>query len=700
MIDFEFLVRENCEDTVSSDVNLFFVMTGSCEVTVEDKKYKLKKDDFMVINVDQHYSYSATTGFIGSRLAISYIELSKLLKQNMIFFWCNTAVENSDICDELRIIIKKINSEQYKNKSNIIYLNSLYYELLHILTNDFLLNKNDKEYKLHEHKFDARKHEIDDYIRMNYDKQISLNDLAGKLFLSNAYLSKYIKRQFGMSFVEYVNSVRLSYAVSQLLYSDKSVLKIAMDTGFASSAALNKAFKDKYGVTPTVYRSQWAGRDSGTNRQLEEDKQIQQKIAEFFKTDKPEEKTTKKVPVEEIYISKAERKPFSKPWQKMISIGAASDLLLSDMQRHVLYLRDKLHFTYVRFWDIYSPEMFLNLDAEELDYNFDKLDRVIDFLMINNLKPFIELRMKPKFISVNQGKVIEITSVDETLDTEERIRPFIHALIVHLINRYHADQVETWFFEVWKTELDKYVHHANIADADDSIGLYLDRFEIVAEELRRVLPEVSIGGGGFALRYGKEHLKKMLLAWKDRKELPNFISVYNYPYTAEYIEKERNQCTDLDFTVSHLTQIKDLMAEVKFPKVPLKVTEWNFSPFNRNVLNDHCMKGAYMVKSMMDSIGLVDTFGYWGGSDIYSDYKDSKKLLNGGGGLVCKVGIPKPAFYAFDFMNKLGRSLIDRGSHYIITDNGSGNYRIVCNNLKQLNYQYGTMREDEVILQE
>ena len=50
-------------------------------------------------------------------------------------------------------------------------------------------------------------------------KQISLNDLAQKLYLTNAYLSKYIKKRFGLSFIEYVNNVRLFHAVDELLYS-------------------------------------------------------------------------------------------------------------------------------------------------------------------------------------------------------------------------------------------------------------------------------------------------------------------------------------------------------------------------------------------------------------------------------------------------------------------------------------------------
>ena len=69
------------------------------------------------------------------------------------------------------------------------------------------------------------------------------------------------------------------------------------------------------------------------------------------------------------------------------------------------------------------------------------------------------------------------------------------------------------------------------------------------------------------------------------------------------------------------------MEETQFPTKELHVTEWSFTISNRNVLNDNCMKGAYLVKNMIDSIGLTDILGYWTGSDLYADYYDFKTTI-------------------------------------------------------------------------
>lgn len=703
LLEFEFLIRKIDEVHMHADIEFFYVMEGSVAFSLEDKQYVLGKEDFLVVNADKKHGYQGTEDLLAACIHISYSELAKLLKQDMVFFWCNTALDDNEVCDEIRSIFKKIISEQFQNKGkDEIYLNSLYFEFLHVLTHDFLLNREDRQYGTEEHKFDDRKHKIAEYIRLNYDKQISLNDLAKKLYLSNAYLSKYIKRQFGMSFIDYVNSVRLNYAVSQLLHSDKSVVRIAMDTGFASSAALNKTFKEKYGMTPTIYRNQWRNQENKKHNTVDEEKNIQRQVAEYFKKNQVAVKQDKKQAKEVVTLLPSQQQPelLQKNWCTMINMGAAADLLHSDMQEHMLYLKKKLGFSYVRFWDIYAPEMFLNQHAGGSEYNFDKLDRILDFLVKNDLKPYMELRVKPKKIIQNQEKVLLYNEMSQVPEDPEDIRRFMKNLIIHLINRYNAEEVETWYFEIWKTEMEQYVNQTDIKDKAVSVALYLDRFDQIAGELRKYLPGIRIGGGGFSLRYGEDNFRDILEQWKERENLPGFVSIYNYPYTVDCIDKERNQTMDAEFMKNHLLRVRSIMQEVDFPVKELHASEWNFSVSNRNVLNDHCMKGAYLVKNMLDSIGIVDLMGYWMGSDLYADYYDSKQLLNGSGGLLSKDGIPKPAYYAFQFMNRLGRYVHKRGEHYIITDNGAGNWRIVCHNLKSLSYQYGLRREDEIAVEE
>lgn len=702
-IEFEFLARKTDDTHIHSDIELFFIMDGSGEFTLEDKKYSMGREDFVVVNPNQkHAFHTRDEQYLAACIHFPYGSLCKMLNREMFFFYCNSITGENDAIAEMRGILRKIVNEQYRGGAGSrIYLTSLYYELLHILTTDFLVNRDDRAYRPEEHKFDDRKNKIAEYVQQNYDRDISLKDLADRLYLSNAYLSKYIKRQFNMNFVEYVNSVRLNHAVSQLLYSDKPLVHIAMDNGFASSAALNKVFREKYGMTPTEYRTRWKSREPGVREGTADDENVKKQVEGYF-SQNPAAAPKKSQQLEEhVVLSRVERTPLNKIWAQMINIGTAGDLLHSDVQQHILYLKKKLHFRYVRFWDLYSPEVFLGNDWQREGNNFDKLDRILDFLTRNDLLPYIELRIKPKVLVQNRVDRLHFREQYPEPDPEpDYIRAFMKKLIIHLINRYTASEVERWYFEVWKTEQDSWQNEVEIEGLEKTVPQYLDIFDSIAGTLRQYLPGIRIGGGGFAYRWGEQHVLDILRQWKERANLPDFVSIYCYPYSAASVAMEKNQTLDVDFVKKTLIRTRELMAEAQFPVKELHVTEWSFSVSSRNVLNDHCMKGAYLVKNMIDSIGLADLMGYWVGTDLFADYYDSRMILNGGGGLLSKDCIPKPAFFAFDFMNQLGKNLLKAGDYYVITDNGQNNYRIVCHNLKSLGYQYGLLGEDKHIVDE
>ncbi|MCF0135175.1 MAG: helix-turn-helix domain-containing protein [Lachnospiraceae bacterium] len=695
MFDFEFLVKDMPRKEISKKIMLFYIMEGRIDFTLVDKTYSMHQNDFIILNVDREYSFRAEGEFLAACFQISYTELCELTKVRPIFLWGNTVVDNNEGCMELKRLIRKLLAEYYsaRDKSSL-HLMSLYYEVLNVLMTEFLLNKESAQYKEESSRFDSRKQEIIEYIRMNYNKQISLEDLAGYLFLSYAYLSKYIKKTFGMGFSDYLNQVRLEYAVSSLLNTDMPVVRIAMESGFASSAALNKAFKEKYDLTPTEYRRKFFGRKIEKDESEEDEEHIRTQLARYFSTNMGNDASSRKNLTENVTLTNLSKRVLVKNWSKLLNIGTVTDLLQSDFQSHVLMLKEDLHFEYIRIWDLYNEELFV--DPNGNDYIFDKLDRVLDFLLNHGLKPYIELQPKPKIIMANQYSILQYRKNPLLSVQREPILRFMKNLMVHLLNRYNSEDVETWFFELWFSEPEEVLLQPNMSHKVMSNDRYLEQYKQIYHIIKDYLPGAKLGGGGFSLRYGEPLLKDMLEKWSKIEEKPDFISLYCYPYTPDTIERSRNQSREFSVIQNSITVLKKLMEEVSFPQVDIHVTEWNFSVSSRNSLNDHCMKGAYLMKTMIDCVDMVDIMGYWTGSDLFASYHDFKAILHGGGGLISKDGIRKPAYYAFDFMNRLGKYMRMKGDNYIITDNGAGNWRIVCHNLKTLDYKYSLMLEDEV----
>ncbi|MBE5962655.1 MAG: helix-turn-helix domain-containing protein [Lachnospiraceae bacterium] len=92
------------------------------------------------------------------------------------------------------------------------------------------------------------------YIYHNYDKNITLNKVAGMNNISPSYLSKKFKEITGFGFKEYVMNVRVKEAARQLLETEKTITEIAISCGFNDSNYFGDAFKHIKGISPMKYR--------------------------------------------------------------------------------------------------------------------------------------------------------------------------------------------------------------------------------------------------------------------------------------------------------------------------------------------------------------------------------------------------------------------------------------------------------------
>ena len=101
---------------------------------------------------------------------------------------------------------------------------------------------------------DERLLEITNYIYANY-KDVTLDDLSEKFFLSKPYLSKYIKEKSGLTFGDILKQVRMKKARAMLKSSSATVESIAESVGYQNVEHFNRIFKKMYNITPVQYRN-------------------------------------------------------------------------------------------------------------------------------------------------------------------------------------------------------------------------------------------------------------------------------------------------------------------------------------------------------------------------------------------------------------------------------------------------------------
>ncbi len=92
------------------------------------------------------------------------------------------------------------------------------------------------------------------YIRMNYNKDISLASAAEHLNLSRTYFSSFFSQAMNMSFWEYVQTYRLNIAASMLGGTSLPADIIARETGYKNYSSFYVAFKKHFNVSPNEYK--------------------------------------------------------------------------------------------------------------------------------------------------------------------------------------------------------------------------------------------------------------------------------------------------------------------------------------------------------------------------------------------------------------------------------------------------------------
>ena len=95
-----------------------------------------------------------------------------------------------------------------------------------------------------------------DFIVENHDRDITVADAAGYVFLSQGYFTRAFRDETGMSPMSFLMQVRVAHACKLLEQRDIKVSGVALQVGFSSPQRFNAAFRKHMGKTPMEYRRQ------------------------------------------------------------------------------------------------------------------------------------------------------------------------------------------------------------------------------------------------------------------------------------------------------------------------------------------------------------------------------------------------------------------------------------------------------------
>ena len=98
--------------------------------------------------------------------------------------------------------------------------------------------------------------EVLNYIWQNFNRQLSLEEIAAHVYLSPYYLSHIFKKEVGFTVMESVTKARMEEAKRLLRHSNDNVTKIAKNLGYNDPGHFSKVFKRSEGVMPKKFQEQ------------------------------------------------------------------------------------------------------------------------------------------------------------------------------------------------------------------------------------------------------------------------------------------------------------------------------------------------------------------------------------------------------------------------------------------------------------
>jgi AraC-like DNA-binding protein len=97
-----------------------------------------------------------------------------------------------------------------------------------------------------------------EHMNNNYDKQITLGEVAKLVSMTEVSFSRFIKKRTGNTFIDSLSEIRLGHASRMLIDTTHSVAEISYNCGFNNISNFNRIFKKKKNCTPKEFRENFA----------------------------------------------------------------------------------------------------------------------------------------------------------------------------------------------------------------------------------------------------------------------------------------------------------------------------------------------------------------------------------------------------------------------------------------------------------
>jgi xylan 1,4-beta-xylosidase len=362
-------------------------------------------------------------------------------------------------------------------------------------------------------------------------------------------------------------------------------------------------------------------------------------------------------------------------FKECVGAGRANEGLRADWQQQLAYVKKQCDFKYIRMHGLLTDDMAVYTEDNKGNpiYSYMYVDALYDYLLSIGVKPFVELGFMPNALASGNQTIFWWRGNVTPPKDYNKWEAFIKNLVQHFTERYGSAEVKTWYFEVW--------NEPNLTPGfwSGTQEEYFKLYKYTAAAVKAVNTAYRVGGPGTA---GAAWEAEMI-DFCEKNNVPlDFVSTHSYGVTQGFLDEFGHGGTVLSkdpMSVSGdvLQSRKEIAASTK-PGLELHYTEWSSSYTPADPLHDSYHEAAYILEKLKQVGNSAQSMSYWVFTDIFEEPGPRYTPFHGGFGLLTIQGINKPAFYAYQFLNKLGNTeLLNEDARSWVTKNTHGDMQLL-----------------------
>lgn len=638
-------------------LTLLWLLEGSAELQTDQRQVTLAADTLTIVNRNQRWQLTSESGNTTMRVVLS----GRWIQQLCSDFFAHDYAIPSDAggswpqCDELRHLLRQLLASTLINEQHRYRLEAIRWlsEILLLLTSRFqqparlILRENHPG-------LSKRIARVVERINASYTRRITLAEIAESEFVSEAWLSRLFRKEMGVSFMQYITTLRLEKAADALRLTSRPLHQIALEQGFASTRMMSDLFRRHHHMAPGEFRKQRRSHPGTPRLRQSTGEQLYPVAVDrlFSLLNQPETRgwepsSLTPHPVQERVLDLPLLKPSAplRHTRMVVTVRELDDLLREDVRRELEKLGETMPIYGI---DIAEPFLSSRLFASGWDD-----PQMAGYACWYNLHQVFT------WLGQKQWAVLLHTGLTTRTDLLAR---FLQQSVDH----FSPDITGSWQFVMhWSTQ----------ASEETRSQVWQSQ----RATLRGYLPQATFGiwhrfSPGRTAQNDEALLNSTLLTQADFLACP---ADANELLDLAQLDPAHLSSSE-NYPVQKIRQILTSLRQRKL-SLPLWLLSWNTLTGNTRTTNGGFFRGALLMQNLLGLSEQVWLAGFWLNSGLQGEARANNTIDTSSLALQYNHGLPRPIYWVLWLWRRLRGEVLVNEKNLLLLRHHNGYQLLLCN---------------------